>query len=420
MRELAARPQLDWERLFGLAELNAVLPLALAGLRAAELGASMPAELATRWEAKAAPIRERNEKRVAWARKMLEALSQAGVEVIVLKGSMFAEEIYGNRAYKKMNDVDVLIRRADAEKTIAVLKDLGFQGVGALFGKNELSENSHHTPPYVSEDLACVVGLHWGLVSPLSPWRPDTSGIWKRKVAVRVADAPAFRMSWEDNLLHLCIHLPFFKTGLRELADVFNLVRHAEIDWEELARRAHRWRAEDAVYRVLVLTDSLVELGVPAKNMHGWEMRSSTFTHTDTEKRLANPASILHSRSTQAAKIEKAYAVFTLSENYGERMKALVGMYAFLLWPKETELAKLAAEKDLEDNRGRWMRARLRAPLQLWNAMARDHGHLPLAAMTLANAGIAARETARKALNLRKQGRSLREHPAVKLLEVLE
>jgi hypothetical protein len=153
-------------------------------------------------------------------------------------------------------------------------------------------------------------------------------------------------------------------------------------------------------------------------------VRSSSFTLEDTEKRLLDTAELLRSRSTQAAKIEKAFAVFTLSENYAERVKAWAAMYALLLWPKESELAKLAASRELASSRGRWLRARIKAPVQLWNAMARDHGHLPLAAMTVVNAGVIARATARAAVARMTQdskpGRSLREHPAVRLLEVLE
>lgn len=416
---------LDWENLFKLAELNATLPLSWKGLESAGLAERIPAELAERWQAKIAPITERNAKRVAWTQRLLEALHEAGVEVIVLKGSMLAGEVYHDLSYKKMNDVDVLVRRDDVKETIAVLKELKFKGVGALFGKNELSAQSHHTPPYVSADLACVVGLHWGLVSPLSSAKPDTAGIWKRRQAIQVAGAPAFRMSWEDNLLHLCIHLPFFKTGLRELADVYNLVLHAgsTLDWEELGRRARHWDAEDSVFRVLALTNALVDLGISNRLWNRWSDCATQFTLSDTEKRLIHAPAILRSRSTQAAKIEKAYAVFALSENYTERLKAWAGMWALLLWPKEEELAKLAAlesEKALRGHRGRWMRARVRAPLQLWNAMARDHGHLPLAAMTVANAGILARETAKKVLGRGGSGRKLKEHPAVKLLEVLE
>src|SRR4051812_25720709 len=77
VRELAKSGSLDWEKLFKLAELNAVIPLALTSLRGAGLETLMPTELLESWEAMAAPIRERNERRVAWAGKFLGALHDA-------------------------------------------------------------------------------------------------------------------------------------------------------------------------------------------------------------------------------------------------------------------------------------------------------------------------------------------------------
>lgn len=425
LRAIAADPGLDWQAAFDLARLNAVLPLTLTCLKAEKLASRIPSELLSRWESEVAPIVARGTKRSEWSGRMLQALSDAGIEVIVLKGSLFADVLYGDRTYKKMNDVDVMIRRKDAERAIAVLIKVGFTSVGALFGRKELSEDSHHTPPYVSEDLMCVVGLHWGLASPRSAWKPDTAGIWKRKLKVEVAGSPAFGMSWEDNLLHLCIHLPFFKTGLRELADVYNVALSNRIDWSVLASRARNWGAEDALYRVLGLTDALLPLAIPTRHLRAWESAASLFTRKDTQRRLGQPSSILHSRSTQAGMIEKAYAVFKLTESYPERVKAWAGMWAFLIWPKREELLKLAAlRQELNSSRGQVIKARLNAPLQLWRAMARDHGHLPLAVMTLANAGIVlgdtARISARRVMGRKVTGRSLREHPAFKLLEVLE
>jgi hypothetical protein len=100
-------------------------------------------------------------------------------------------------------------------------------------------------------------------------------------------------------------------------------------------------------------------------------------------------------------------------------------MYSFLLWPKREELFKLAALVEPERaSRRHVLKARLRAPVQIWRAMARDHGNLPLAAMTLANAGVVVGDTLRmgasKLTGRAVRGRSLREHPAFKLLEVLE
>jgi hypothetical protein len=419
VRRLAQRG-LSWEEMGRLAELNAVAPLTLKNVGAAGLTASVPHPVLEAWETATAAVRAAAAARQEHGGRLLAALERAGVETIVLKGSLFAASLYGNPAYKKMNDVDLLVRFADAERALATLRAEGFRGVGELFGEKEISARSHHAPPYVSEDLACVIGPHWGLCSPLAPWRPDLDGIWERKAPVEVAGARAWRMSWEDNLLHLCIHLPFFKIGLRELADVYNVALFAEpgIDWPRFDALVARWRAEDAAYRVLRLTDALVDLGIPAAMLERWRARARAFTREDTDARAARPDLILESRSTQVARIEKAYAVFKLTGKYSERARAWAGMWAGLLWPKEAEALKLSG---LEPGARGWRArsaARLRAPAKLWRAMAREHGQVPLAAMTAINAGILVRDTVLRPF--RPDGEPLSSHPAAPLLKVLE
>lgn len=411
-----AQGQPDWNELARLAELNAVQPLVFHRLRQTGLLGLLPAGPGEAMEADYEKVRERNLRRVAWAAKFLEGASDRGIEVIVLKGSLFAEWIYRNRAYKKMNDLDVLVRRTDAPATVALLKELGFMGVGQLFGKAEIDDDSHHTPPFVSDDLACVVGLHWGLTSPLSPWKADIEEIWRERVPAPVADAPAFRMTWEHALLHLCIHLPFFKTGLRELADVVNVAR-LEISWNRFDSLVDAWKAADAAYRVIALADALVPLGVPPSMLERWKRLSGSFCRKDTRERLRDPERILESRCTQVAKIEKAYAIFRLTENYVEKAKAYAGMWAFLLWPREGELLKILP-RPAGPGLAATAWARASAPVRIWRAMAREHGHAALAAMTVINAAAMAKSTL--ALPWRRPGKSLRAHPAAKLLEVLE
>jgi hypothetical protein len=48
-----------------------------------------------------------------------------------------------------------------------------------------------------------------------------------------------------------------------------------EIDWSVAAKRARAWRADDALYRVLGLTNALVDLGIPARHLRNWERRAS-------------------------------------------------------------------------------------------------------------------------------------------------
>ncbi len=415
-----AQGQPDWSELVRLAELNAVQPLVFHRLRQTGLLGLLPKEPGEALEAAYEKVRERNLRRVAWTSKFLEAASQRNLEVIVLKGSLFADTIYRNRAYKKMNDLDVLVRRKDAPTTVELLQEIGFAGVGRLFGKSEIDEDSHHTPPFVSDDLACVVGLHWGLTSPLAPWKADIEEIWRERVPVQVAGAQAFQMAWEHALLHLCIHLPFFKTGLRELADVINVAR-LEISWEEFDSLVSAWRAGDAAYRVIALADALVPTGAPPEMIERWKGLSGSLCRTDTEERLRDPERILESRCTQVAKIEKAYAIFRLTENYTERAMAYAGMWKFLLWPKAGDLRKMLPGAVTHGFAGTAF-ARASAPVRIWRAMAREHGHAALVAMTVLNAWAMAKSTLLLPLRLatKGSGKSLREHPAAKLLEVLE
>ena len=96
--KLAALKSLDWLRVFELAKLNAVLPLALCRLKAERKAALMPSDILKEWEAEAALIHKKNVKRSKWAKKLLDAMDKSGVQVIVLNGSMLAEEIYENRS----------------------------------------------------------------------------------------------------------------------------------------------------------------------------------------------------------------------------------------------------------------------------------------------------------------------------------
>lgn len=372
---------ISWDRFTELAEINAVTVLSVQ--RLFSLGVSVPAVL----EAKVRELLPVCEARLKSARNLMRAMHEAGVEVILLKGGLLLSEIYDIPAYKKMNDIDILVRWDQVELAISVLKKCGFSSVGPLIEKKEVSSKSHHTPPYVSSDLSCVVGLHWGLHSPLARWRSESNGIWKRKVRAQFLGVPAFRMSWEDNLLHLCMHLPFFKIGLRELADVYNLVLFSQpsVDWNLFSARVIEWDVADPVYRVLTLADALMPLGIPQGLLSQWKNSATSFTRKDTQARLQVTDLLLESRSVQIGKIEKAFAVFRMTKSRRERRKAWLAMWFFLLVTTDEERRRIMACKEW---RGHWDRilGRIQVPVRLWCAMARDYGQIPLTLVTALNA----------------------------------
>ncbi|MBI3554966.1 MAG: nucleotidyltransferase family protein [Deltaproteobacteria bacterium] len=410
-----AREKPDWPGFFDLTWRNSALILTCRRIR--ELG--IEATGLSEWKDREQELLKSATARGTWATSFLKRASENGIEVIVLKGGLFGSVLYNDPAYKKMNDIDVLVRQSDGPRLANVLRELKFESVGQLLGKAEFDDDSHHCPPFVSPDLMAMVGIHWGLTSPHSVWKPDLDEIWKARTPERVFGANAFRMSWEDNLLHLCIHLPFFKVGVRELADVYNLVLFAspKLDWKIFDERVRRWNAEDAAYRVLTLAHALMPLGIPQDLPSKWKARASSFTIRDTEDRCRLGAALIGTRSVQIGKIEKAFSIFRLTESYSEKVLAWAMTWKLTFWPSAAELPRLVPRYKDTGFASR-LKMRLLAGSYCWRAMARDYGQLALCAITVINIGVVLRATLLRPFG--KSGESIRKHPAAKLLEALE
>ncbi|MEM7392101.1 MAG: nucleotidyltransferase family protein, partial [Verrucomicrobiota bacterium] len=231
----------SWERVFELAEINATEPLLLANLKQHGWNKKLPPDVANQFEAVAQRIEEANRKRLDVVQVLLRKMHERDVPTVILKGILFGETIYHNPYYKKMNDLDILIRFDDLDTIYEIYRDLKFFSAAEILGGKEKDPRkqekfSHHAPPFFSRDLHCMIGTHWGLITPLAPYKVDYAAIWSRVVDIECASVPAKSMAPEDNLHHLCIHLPYYKAGIRELADIYNLIRtyRDELDWDLL------------------------------------------------------------------------------------------------------------------------------------------------------------------------------------------
>ena len=89
-----------------------------------------------------------------------------------------------------MNDIDILIRKEDLATIYAVYAEMGFFSAAELFGNGSRKQEkfSHHSPPFFSRDLACMIGTHWGLITPLAPYQLDYDAIWSRVVDIITAN----------------------------------------------------------------------------------------------------------------------------------------------------------------------------------------------------------------------------------------
>ncbi len=200
--------------------------------------------------------------------KIIKALENIPVPVIVLKGAHLAQNVYANIALRPMNDLDILVKKSDLLKVGEKFLEMGYISGTTRVGDIEgICAKYQHLPPFTKPN-AFPVDIHWTIVLPTSPFIIDIDGVWKRAQPARIAGVEVLVLSPEDLLLHLCLHTSYqhlFRNGLSGFYDIWETLRHYqdEINWEQLMHRSRQWRASKTVYISLYLAKTLFDAAVP-------------------------------------------------------------------------------------------------------------------------------------------------------------
>jgi hypothetical protein len=360
-----------WKDFGDLARLNRVEVFAFKALAFAP---KAPTELRASLEEATSKVARENSERVVKGLPVLRDLEAAGARVLVLKGNAIAQSVYGDPGYKKMNDIDLLVRKDALARVRQVFRDHGLLAAASLEGDDGSKQEkySHHWPPHFTPDLGCVFGTHWDLVSPLTPYRLDVAGLWSRARELDFHGLRCLRLGSEDFLHHLLLHLPRYKTGLKELADIFNLVRAESVDealLKKLIEKAGTW---EPVYHSARLTSTLVPSPLLSAIADFARPQVPESSRRETDLKVSRPARLIRSRSTHISRIERAYALFTLSQAPVEKAAFLGKMWKHFLAPPPEELSRI---QYLDDPEGVALAlAYLKNPAYLSKVFAHDFG----------------------------------------------
>ncbi|RBO80089.1 nucleotidyltransferase domain-containing protein [Nocardia puris] len=372
----AARGIGDWSEVLELAKVNATVPLVQRRLEREGLFDAVPEPVREGFAAVTERIADANERRLRGALELVKRFDEAGIRCVVLKGMLFSTEIYRDPRYKRMNDLDILIEFDQVEAAIEIYRELGLFATTELLGKapKARAKRSHHLPSFVSRDGALVVGTHWGLITPLAGYPIDYDAIWDRVRRIDFHGVPAWAMSHTDNLHHLGVHLPYYKTGVRELADIWNLARYAagELDYELLLAEIEKAGTERLMYHALSLADRLVPIPEFARVVSRIAPRVDRFTRYDTARKTADIHALLRSRSTHTSRIEKAYTEFNMTGAPREKLASFGTLWSNLLVVPADEAERMSSLR--EPSRLSALGARVSAPYRLTRVFQRDLG----------------------------------------------
>jgi hypothetical protein len=230
--------------------------------------------------------RVRNEALAVEFASVLRALNDAQVQYAVRKGPVLADHLYGDPRTRRMNDLDLLIGRQDAERVGDLLRRLGYtQGrpnrdgtaiepfdrrSRAFWRMNVNNELPFVKLGHCDEVEVFIVDLCLDLFQAASTACASVPELLARRTPLVLCGEPSFALSLPDQLIDVCAHLHKEATALyyiegggdlqlQKFLDVsltYRAVREAGL-WAATVAAVSSFGAAEPVYYALHFTSLL-------------------------------------------------------------------------------------------------------------------------------------------------------------------
>lgn len=259
-------PVENWDAAADLAMRSGIAALFFHRSRSIDPRPDIPSEIAAQLRRIYLASVVRMERQFREYGRVLGALREAGIPVMVLKGGHLGPLVYRNIAVRAMCDMDILVREGELSRAAEVLSRLDYRS----HVPHQVILNvraGHHWNFVRPGKLTTVIEIHWLLCENSLDAKVDYPGLWERAMEANIAGVPVFVMSPPDLLLHLCLHsaIHTYDNGLRMTCDIAEVLRvHAKaMDWDELVSRAHRWNLSRGLFAGLWLARQALCAPVP-------------------------------------------------------------------------------------------------------------------------------------------------------------
>ncbi|WMX15088.1 nucleotidyltransferase family protein [Aureispira sp. CCB-E] len=349
----------SWESFYNLARFNRIIPHIYRILKQENWWQQIPDHVQDKISERATEIQQINAARLQKAKPILKRFQEAGIEFVILKGVLFAETIYQNSFYKRMNDIDILVRKKSIPNILQIFEEEGLLCIGERIGGNPEKQlkTSHHLPPFIDRELQCMFGIQWGLKSPLTPYRLDYEAIWSRVRPFSFLGLNALQMCPEDNFHHICVHLGYYKNGLRDVFDIYNLLRkyEANFDWQLLETEVKKAGTERLMYFALSLTNPLYSNPTVSELIKKMEPQTSAYYKKGVAEKTKNLHTQLRIGTSYPTEVEKAISEFNATNQFKEKSYYFWLTWKYLLFPPMEEAKKMAANLYPNARQGVWI-----------------------------------------------------------------
>jgi hypothetical protein len=224
------RPRLDVDRANRAS--RRLFPLLDANLRRHGIDDPVMVELAKVREQTAS----RNRALFDAARGLLQALEDARIDTLVLKGGAVAARLYRDLSLRPMADIDVLVPTGQAQSALDVLQRADWSPGIAI---TPAFIRMQHATDVFAESGSVKCDLHWHVYWECCQPTADDD-LWASSLPLDFSGMATRTLAPADALLHLCVHgsRRVRHPQLLWVADALLLLRESAVDWRRLMAQA--------------------------------------------------------------------------------------------------------------------------------------------------------------------------------------
>lgn len=205
--------------------------------------------------------------------KISAAFQEENIRMIVFKGLMLAESVYGDIGLRSSSDVDILVKKEDIFKVDRILRKFNYRTDFKVDNFKEVYFNHYRNSWLYSNHQAREISFHifWHIIN-LIPYNRvvscgiDIDKIWQEAEPIRLGNVSVFTFSTHFQIIYLAMHaLSHCFYPLILLCDIneFLSKEGARLDWDKLVCQADQTGLNKHVYYALYLCSQMLETKVP-------------------------------------------------------------------------------------------------------------------------------------------------------------
>jgi hypothetical protein len=188
-----------------------------------------------------------------------KSLRENGIEVIILKGSLASDILFGDLGLYPTGDIDLLIKPSEIQKASKILLDRGYIII-------DNAKKLEHSDYMNYQNGTYSIDLHWNLVEPYFDipndfWWTDAGQIMKDNEQLTFLSGERYLLF---SICHLFSH-GFMTLKLFSLVDAIIRSYKDKIDWKKLINYSEEYEIGRVVFFTVRLLHEILGTEVPER-----------------------------------------------------------------------------------------------------------------------------------------------------------